>query len=775
MNTPADGKFYSNYLGVVIANNDPLKKGRVKIYIPSISPAVYDNWNQTLTDKKFKFLGKNIDSNLTEIVEELKDILPWGECAAPITGEVASGRYNSFNRTGTISDSSDYTSSTPVADFKPTEFSQNPDGTGEKPANVFEKYKFALKDAFVSPSTTGTNQANLYGQNYRPSSYSNKAKGSFSIPPVGSHLWVFFVEGNPMYPVYFAASHGAADWQGLYEFNDYPDSYENKTPNTEAPDHNVQIYRNKYILNQKGGTIEIVNTDSRESLNLSHYSGSFISFTNPATIYLSTANEQHLILGDRFETIRGTDNRYSDGDSDNTVRGDVYRKIGSLDAGAVQRWKDVAQVIADIKHRFELQRVSEKTLFNSLEQTTGGTYSECPVCSKNRVYNTLKNVSFSVAGIPTVLAGGGGYSARDGVALYDTVSPVGIFSPGNAQSLKFPVVSECPSCGGTGFSKSSMEGQFTQDPAKQQLQALINSKIVEFAKHEADLGLGGHEIVEVTKHKIETIGTVMNDFGSIRVDSRGKMFNSALYIGTRGVFQNQQPSPLIEYVHVDDLPGGNYTLNVCNRYTLQVGAGGISVKTFGPIQIGGTVVNISGEQLNLASSNEVNIDGGKRLTLTSDILVLKQRQSGQVLVDSGLGVNGNLVVGGGAHIEGELSLQHVTAPVEIQETEDTIAYGQTNDANWTTGSYPVIGYVSGIPNDYVTDGGNNWTRVYARTINKVGTPSPNCLYTYAHSHHFRNLPLTLKESNEAVRVAAQTNNTSDRNAASPQNDSKKGP
>ena len=36
MNTPTDGKFYSNYLGVVIANNDPLKKGRVKIYIPSI-------------------------------------------------------------------------------------------------------------------------------------------------------------------------------------------------------------------------------------------------------------------------------------------------------------------------------------------------------------------------------------------------------------------------------------------------------------------------------------------------------------------------------------------------------------------------------------------------------------------------------------------------------------------------------------------------------------------------------------------------------------------
>jgi hypothetical protein len=775
MNTSTDGKFYSNYLGIVVANNDPQKKGRVKIYIPSISPTVYNNWNQTITDKKFKFLGKNINSDLTEIVEDLKDILPWAECAAPITGEVASGRYNSFNRSGTISDSNDYPSSTPVEKFKPTEFSQNPDGTGEKPANIFEKHKFALKDAFVSPPTSGTNKANLYGQNYRPSSYSNKAKGSFSIPPVGSHLWVFFVDGNPMYPVYFAASHGATDWQGLYEFNDYPDSYENKTPNTESPDHNVQIYRNKYILNQKGGTIEIVNTDNRESLNLTHYSGSFISFTNPATIHLSTANEQHLILGDKFETIRGTDNRYSDGDSDNTVRGDVYRKVGSLDAGATQRWKDVAQVIADIKQRFELQRVSEKTLFNSLEQTVAGTPKACPVCKQNRKYNTLRNVSFGAAGIPSVLAGGGGYTARDGVALYDTVSPIGIFSPGNAQSLAFPATTECPSCGGTGYSRSSMDGTFEADPAKQQLQALINSKIIEFSKHEASLGLGGHEVVDVTKHKIETIGTVMNDFGSIRIDSFGKMFNSTLYIGSYGVFQNQQPSPLIEYVHVDDLPGGNYTLNVCNRYTLQVGAGGISMKTFGPIQIGGTVVNISGEQLNLASSNEINIDGGKRLTLTSDILVLKQRQSGQVLVDSCLGVNGNLIVGGGAHIEGELSLQHVTAPVEIQETEDTLAYGQTNDQNWATGSYPVIGYVSGIPNDYVTDGGYNWTRVYARTINKAGTPSPNCLYTYAHSHHFRNLPLTLKENNEAVRKAALNNNNADRTAASPQNDSKKGP
>lgn len=57
-----DKKLYGNYVGIVVANNDPLKKGRVKIFIPQLSPNVYNNWNQTSSDKKFKFLGENVES-----------------------------------------------------------------------------------------------------------------------------------------------------------------------------------------------------------------------------------------------------------------------------------------------------------------------------------------------------------------------------------------------------------------------------------------------------------------------------------------------------------------------------------------------------------------------------------------------------------------------------------------------------------------------------------------------------------------------------------------
>jgi len=138
-------KLYGNYLGIVVANNDPLKKGRVKIFVPHLSPSVYKNWNATFKDKKFKFLGKNVDSPIDDIVDDLKDILPWADCASPLAGEVSSGRYNSSNRKSTISDSNDYDSSVPKDNFQPTKYSQNPDGTGEKPANILEKGDFALR------------------------------------------------------------------------------------------------------------------------------------------------------------------------------------------------------------------------------------------------------------------------------------------------------------------------------------------------------------------------------------------------------------------------------------------------------------------------------------------------------------------------------------------------------------------------------------------------------------------------------------------------------
>ena len=37
-------EYNSIYLGMVIQNNDPEKRGRVKVYVPNVSANLYNKW-----------------------------------------------------------------------------------------------------------------------------------------------------------------------------------------------------------------------------------------------------------------------------------------------------------------------------------------------------------------------------------------------------------------------------------------------------------------------------------------------------------------------------------------------------------------------------------------------------------------------------------------------------------------------------------------------------------------------------------------------------------
>jgi len=754
-------RFDGHYVGIVVQNNDPAQRGRVKVFVPHVTPTVYNKWNEVKVDKQFNFIGQNLTSSLNDVLEDLKKILPWADCAMPLFGGSSGGRYNATEKFGTISDSSFLDTAKPQENYKTTEFSQNIDGIGEKPGNAVERKSVPLCDAFNSAPANNVAHVNPNSYGYVPSCYSNRAKGLFCIPNVGAHVWVFFYDGNPLRPVYWAVSYGVADWQGVYQDDygvaeDYPGSYENLDQNNKdlnVQRSDVETYRNKTVMSQKGGTIEIVNTDLKEVLKLTHYSGSCLEFNNATTSRLSVKNDQQLVLADKFTTVKGNNSLYVGGDLDIVVKGNYYFKVGNQNPESHQQWKTLMDPIADLKQLFEIDRTKKKdgdpNRVSSTNQKQKGSPGPCPVCSKDRKYYAVNNKFNSVI-IPTVTFN------NNGVDNYETVDPKGKQQAG--QLIAFPPTNQCPSCGGSGKSVSSMDGNWEKNPEKQKLEQLYKEKIADLAKIEQDMGNGGSLVTEIPKHKFDMIGTVMNDFGSIRIDPAGKIYNNKVQIGELGVFENQKESPLIEPVHVDDLPGGNYTVNACNRYTLQVGAGGISIKTLGPIEMSGTITNLAGQQMNIGAQYELNIDGGNRTVITSDILVLRQRNYEQVMVDSSLGVSRNLVVGGGAHIEGELTVHHITAPVEIQETEKSFVYGQTN-----TIEPKIIGYVQ--PGATVC---NNWGIVWSKT--PCGDISqPDCLFTYSHSHLFKNLPLNLLQENKDVRKVGQACNNTDRVVAEPQN------
>ena len=746
-------EFNSIYLGIVVQNNDPQKRGRVKVFIPHLSPTVYENWVGDNQDKFFR----SIDGQLEPIMAKLKTILPWAEVSCPLTSENTSKRYNNYTNKATVSDTNSYGNLS--ADSSAS--------TGE----IYDQSMFRLSDAF-SDNSNNVNNINPYSFNYKPNTYSNKAKGSFGIPSVGSHVYVFFREGNTQFPVIIGTSFGKDDWQGIYDNEvDYPGKYENYDSSSTEEDYNVKTYRNKYVLNQKGGTFEINNTDHNEKIKLTHYSGSFKEFNNNTNSELATKNNQKLVINDEFNTVKGFKNEFTGKNYDEIVLRDKYKKIGNLNDTFFDEWKLAFGTVQDKKQLFDIKRAGNNNItsngdvilrLNSIEQTRAGTFASFPVTA-SKEYLALNNINtFLGSGFPELNISGtfnGGqapYYDNNLKVLATGTNP----KPSPSSNIgttkeNWPSESGNTFSNGIGKSPSTQDGDW--DPEDKNFSTEILNIQADLMIKERDFGLGGSEIIEISKNKLENIGTVMNDYGSIRFDPIGKLVNNEVLVGSKSTYTNSDSGPLLEYVDVQDLPGGTYNLNVNNRYNVMVGAGGINLKSYGPTNISGSITNIAGQQVNIGSENEINLDA-KVINISAEILKLRNKRQRQVLIDSSLGVNKNVVIGGGLSVEGETYLQHVTAPAETQVTNTTQVLGQT-----------VQGAVIGFVDYFWTDGpGSATVPVYGGT--QTGTPIADTIATYPHTHTFNNLPLTLTDGNESVRNSAKNSgiNSEQRVTATPQ-------
>ncbi len=625
-------KYEYIYLGIVVQNDDPERRGRVKVWVPHVNASVYDKWNQAQIDRKFKFPGKNIDSDLSLIINELKDLLPWAEYSAPLIGEISSGIYNAYNDSAFASDAT-YPFSLSGSNFTPTAsgLSLNPDKMGEKPGFVYEKYSTKLTDAFTDTTANKTNTINPNGTSYRPSTYSNATKGLFAVPNVGAHVWVFFRDGMPIYPVYIGTSYSEQDFKSIFQteddvYQDYPQTFENKNSRQTSKGVNTDTYRNKMVINQRGAAIEIISTTDRERFKVTHFAGGFLELNNKYNSLFNPKNLQLLTLKDKFETVRGNSNSFVGRDSDNIIQGDYFHKIGNLNKTALDEWVSAYSAIA--------------TLLTLPEGSSG----------------------------------------------------------------------------------------------KDNLTTVVEQQAEALAQAEAKLGFGGNHIETITKHKFVNVGLVFNLFASTRYNLTNKTVTRYRNVISSGTELTTTTIPAIEYTHIDDMPGGNYSLSVGNKYSLLVGAGGLDIKTSGPVNLGGTIMALAGKQMNLAATDDFNLDGGTNLSIISNLLTIRTRNRDQVVIDDNLGISRNLVIGGGAYVNGELYLQHVTAPVEFQVTESTTI----QDTGYSISSAIITKAGGGV----ISSGDTVSLAGGTLTINQP------------HTHYFKNLPLTLLTNNTSVRTTA---------------------
>ena len=723
------------HLGIVVQNNDPEFRGRVKIFVPEHAPTIK---GLTETLKKgvilaFKSIDKDYSPEIASIIQDIKNELPWAEQASPLFAGCSSGRYNAkFNKT-TASDANQCDEHGVVEGFRPTNNWVDTD---------------SVIDDFGS--------INLYAAEYKPSNYSSMARGMFSIPNVGAHVYLFYLGNDLFHPVYFAASYGAADYHRIYTVsesseetggNDYPDEYENVTkPENENA---AKIFRSKSVINSNKNTIELVDTDESEMVKITHYSGSFKEFGNRATVELATSNDQKLVIGDQFLTVKGRKYESVNRDDVNVIGGDEYITIGNMSPAArdaMMTIRDAHRAISIYKRLFPLCRTEYGLAPNDVSpeqkmKPVGDGFAVCPICS----------------GVPwdPMNDGGGIYDTNWGLPPQPIGDCTGMFQgvdcEGVSTETNTPEATDeigiiggtrCPCCNNDlwnssraseawakkskpGLSPSTADGFWLPDVRTipgGEMDKLIEEKSKLITEAEKRLPEGGDLIQTVAMSKVETIGSAFNDIASFRTDPIGKLRLDGVFLTAQALIPYYLPCPHTEYVDVADIPGGDYILTVGNKWKVNVGSRGISLQTTGPFDIAGTIFNLNSIELNIAAKNDIIIDGGERLTLRARKITVNPVEHNALTIDGQLHVTRNALIKGSVYIEGELGVQHLTTPIEWHEVD-----------------YPRFESELLCPIDVI--------------IEMEGVPKNARLWLPQHKHSYATIPFTLKNNPNGVRAA----------------------
>ena len=456
-----------------------------------------------------------------------------------------------------------------------------------------------------------------------------------------------------------------------------------------------------------------------------------------------------LVKGAQFTTVEDTYSFKCGDNSDISVAGDIKIQVGNADYAAAQKWKDAAANIHAVKSLPETQNSGSDSFFSSPLAKKSGKNPPCPACSQGRSLNTLTGgngdkdnkaaidggqMSFKDSAIKGAMDLFGGAKTKLGIK--------------DAVKEQYPKKENCKVCNGAGTSPSTMGGSYPKDPRKDEIGKLYLNSAEDFFEAENALGNGGSIILNVTKDFFLSVGCAANDLDSIRINKTGAAHDIAIKLdGAKGLYPSQVVSSVVEKVHVDKFPGGQFTIDAQQGVNLLGGSGGFDLSTTGALSLYGTVAELTGEQLNLSSKSGLNIATGEVLSLKASNISIQS--DNQTFIKNNLAIDGNVVCRGGLLVQGELFTQHITAPLCIQETEtQDILYG-TADPN----SAKIVGYIK-VGQVFNTSNGtftilNDPIPIYSTDSGKKA--DDGCFYVYPHSHLFRNLPLTLKGTYEEVR------------------------
>ena len=545
------------------------------------------------------------------------------------------------------------------------------------------------------------------------------------------------------------------------------------------PTPNQEPSRDLALINQPAGGIEFRNVKDDEIVTFYHKNGSLLRFHKKGTDILHTEDKREVVNGDTHIQYNGNVVEIFDKSRETINLGDSLNKTGDVDKWQPysEEYRNKLRELHNIKRLFEIRRVGYKNFIDQApDQTKEGTLAECPI--EKTVSKILYTVTPTIY-IPTSKSA----CSRSIMAVAD---PIQQYKEVSGKGGKmFENGWECLTCWGTGYSPSSQDGIWSSEKLKDAItkkRIEIQESLFEIEKH---LGQnkhreGGSKIDTISKDYVGMIGLAFNDFESFRRDPKGKLVPYGVKIDPfgSGLYTQYRECSLIEHVHVDKLPGGSLDLTICDGASLIIGSNGLNLKTTGPYELFSPIINTTSEFINQSSRGEFLISG-ERVDISGEIITLRPKRvereiednkgevvdplpanlkrktepEQQVFVDGNLQVGLNAVIKGGMHVEGEVSLMHITAPLEYQITETDFEFGvQANclldptidgDCKEPPKSPTYADIVPGCLIGYAVVGSGS----SAGTWPVFSICAPNSVLVHPHHHYFKNIPLKLIRDN----------------------------
>jgi hypothetical protein len=164
-------------------------------------------------------------------------------------------------------------------------------------------------------------------------------QGAFVIPAPGALLWVFFREGNPLFPVYFAASYGQKEWQNAYKASSQPHEY-GDTHILRPGSAGAIVSRGK--VSEQG--------DTRE-MRIAHANGAYVGMHAHGTVAYSPNEHMQHTDGDSYWYGAGDEEDFAMGNRNWNTMGNKWEIVGNASQRCIMAQQELLAKVKQINEK----------------------------------------------------------------------------------------------------------------------------------------------------------------------------------------------------------------------------------------------------------------------------------------------------------------------------------------------------------------------------------------------------------------------------------------